>query len=62
MKDIERIVKGFPQPIINRIIGMPTYETLAEVKLEINANAASIHSELVNFQLGIQALTVPAPI
>ena len=44
MKDIESIFKDFPHPIINPVIGISTYETLSEVNLNLNANAASVHS------------------
>jgi len=54
----DTIVKDFPHPTIPPIIGIPTYATIAEVNLKLNANAAFIHSILGNGALGILALTV----
>src|SRR5687767_1227862 len=56
--DIDQTLENFPHPIINPIIGVPTYSTIAEINLKLNANAASIHSNLGNGALGLLALTV----
>ena len=40
------------------MIGIPSYETIAEVHIKLNSNAASVHSELGNGTLGLLALTV----
>ena len=37
---------------------MPTFSTIADTKLQLNANAESVHSNLGNGQLGLLALTV----
>ena len=58
MPDINKIVEGFPHPTITPIIGIPSYETLAEVHIKLNSNAASVHLELVNSALGLLSLTV----
>ena len=54
----ERILENFPHPIISRIVGQPNYETLAEVHLKLNTNAASIHENIGNGKLGLMFLTV----
>ena len=58
MPDIDKIVEGFPHPTINPIMGIPTYESISEVHIKLNSNAASVHSELGNGTLGLPALTV----
>jgi hypothetical protein len=55
---IEDYITGFPHPIINKIQGMPSYETIAEVQRDLNANAASIETTLGGGTLGYLALTV----
>ena len=62
MTDIERIVEGFSHLIINLIIIIPTYNTLAEINLRLDANEESVNSELGHFQLGLLALTFTASI
>ena len=54
----EKIVESFPHPTILPIIGQPNYETIAEVHLKLNANAASVHSHRGNGQLGLLYLTL----
>ena len=56
--DIDRIVEGFPHPTIPPTIGRPEYAQIAEVNLKLNANAASVQSELGNGALGVLSLTV----
>jgi hypothetical protein len=58
MTIIDKIVEGFPHPTIPPIVGIPTYEAIAELNLHLNANAASVQSNLGNGQLGLLALTV----
>ena len=58
MPDIDKIVEGFPHPTITPIIGIPTYESISEIHIKLNSNAASVHSELGNGALGLLALTV----
>jgi hypothetical protein len=48
----------FPFPTIDPIVGEPDYETIAELHKKINANAASVQSNLGNGRLGHLALTV----
>jgi hypothetical protein len=55
---IEDYISGFPHPIIHKIQGMPSYETIAEVQRYLNANAASIETTLGGGTLGYLALTV----
>jgi hypothetical protein len=55
---LDHIISGFPHPSIPPIIGTPTYETLANLQLHLNANAASVQSNLGDGQLGLLALTV----
>ena len=53
-----KVIESFPHPTIQPIVGQPTHETLTEVHLKLNTNAASIHSHLGNGQLGILFLTI----
>jgi hypothetical protein len=55
---LDRITESFPHPTIPPIVGQPTYETLSEVHLKLNTNAASVQSHLGNGQLGLLFLTV----
>ena len=54
----EKVVQSFPHPTIQPILGQPTYETLAEVHLKLNTNAASILLHRGNRQLGLLFLTI----
>jgi hypothetical protein len=54
----DTIVESFPHPTLMPIVGQPTYETLAELHLKLNTNAASIQSHLGNGLLGLLFLTV----
>ena len=40
-------------PTVNKIGGKPTYETIAEVHLKLNANSALVQSNLGDGQLGL---------
>ena len=55
---IEKIVQGFPHPTVVPINGVPTFETLAALNLQLNANAASVQSNLGDGLLGLLFLTV----
>jgi hypothetical protein len=55
---IDKLVENFPHPNITPIDGQPNYETLAELHVQLNSNAASVHSNLGNGQLGLLPLTV----
>ena len=36
----------FPKPDITRILGIPTYDALHQMQLELKTNALSVHSKL----------------
>ena len=55
---IEKIVYGFPFPKIDPIIGTPDYESIADIHLKLNLNAASVQSNLGCGTLGLLFLTV----
>ena len=55
---LKKVIDSFPHPTIQPIVGQPTYETLAEVHLKLNTNAASVHSHLGNGKLSLLFLTV----
>jgi hypothetical protein len=55
---VEAFIESFPHPIIPPIEELPTYETITDVPRLLNANSASIHSELEDGQLGHLALTI----
>jgi hypothetical protein len=55
---LSKIVDGFPYPTFPSIVGIPTYEALKDLQLALNANAASVRSNLGNGLLGLLALTV----
>ena len=54
----DKIVESFPYPTISPIIGQPGYDTIAEIHLQLNANAASVQSHLGNGALGLLYRTV----
>ena len=43
---INKIVDVFPFSTIQPIFGNPTYNTISEVNLKLNSNAASVQSTL----------------
>jgi hypothetical protein len=47
-----------PHPTIPPILGVPTYATIAELHLKLNANAASVYSSLGDGAHELLALTV----
>ena len=55
---IEKIVDRFPFPMIDPIIGTPDYDTIADIHLKLNSNAASLQSNLGCGTLGLLFLTV----
>ena len=55
---IENIVDGFLFPPIDPIIGTPDYESIADIHIKLNSNAASVHSNLGCGTLGLVFLTV----
>ena len=55
---IESIFDGFPFPTIDLIVGTPDYESIADIHLKLNLNAASVHYNLGCGTLGLLFLTV----
>ena len=55
---IDKIVDGFPFPMIPPIFWTPTYNTIAKVNLKLNSNVASVQSNLYCGTLGLLQLTV----
>ena len=55
---IDSIVEMFPHRSIDPIVGQMNYETLSEVHLKLNTNAASVHSYLGYGLLGLLYPTV----
>ena len=56
---IEKCVDGFLFPMVHPIIGTPDYESIADIYLKLNSNAASVQSNLGYGTLGLLFLTVP---
>jgi hypothetical protein len=56
--DAKKVVYGFPHPIIAPIVGVPTYESINALNLQLNANAASVQSNLGDGLLGLLYLTI----
>ena len=54
---IKKIVDGFPFPTIDPIIGTPDYESIADIHLKLNSNAALVQSKLGCGTLGLLFLT-----
>ena len=50
---IYKILDGFPFPAIAPIVGPPNFETISELHMKPNSNAASIQSNLGNGELGL---------
>ena len=55
---VDKTVENFPFPTILPIVGEPNYKTIAKVHLKLNANYASVQSNLGDGQLGLLFLTV----
>ena len=55
---IDAIIDAFPRPSLTPIDGLPTFVSIRNMQIELNANAASVHSNLGNGQLGLLYLTV----
>ena len=55
---IEKVVDGFPFLTINPIIGTQDYESITDIHLKLNSNAASVQSNLGCGTLGLLFLTV----
>ena len=58
----EKIIERFPYPTIKPIIGIPNYETITELLLQLNANAASVQTHLGGGNLCLLALTVTSEV
>ncbi len=57
--EMDPIAEVFPHPLLPPIIGIPIYESIAELHIQLNANAASVQSpNLGDGQLGLLPLTV----
>ena len=54
----DKIVDGFPFPMIPTIVETPTYNTIAYINLKLNSNSASVQSNLGCDTLGLLQLTV----
>ena len=52
------IMSSFPYHTIDPIIGLPTYQKKQELHAKLNANAASIYTNLCNGSHGLLRLTV----
>ena len=50
---LEKIVESFPHSTVSPIVGQPSYETIAEIQLKLNTNAASVYSHRGNGRLGL---------
>ena len=55
---VDSLIEIFPHPIISLIQGLPTYKAITDITRLLNANAASVHSELGGRALGHLALTI----
>ena len=55
---IDKIMDIFPFPTITPIVRSPTYETISELHMKLNSNAASMQSNLENDAIGLLYTTV----
>ena len=55
---LDKVVEFFPHPTVQPIVGQPSYETIAELQLKLNTNAASVYSNRGYGKLGLLYLTV----
>ena len=55
---VDKIVKNFPFPTILPIVGEPNYKAIAKVHFKLNANFASVQSNIGDRQLGLLYLRV----
>ena len=56
--ELEKIVESLPHPTVSPSVGQLSYETIAEIQLKLNTNAAYIYSHRGNGRLGLLFLTV----
>ena len=59
MSEPSAINEKFPHPTVTPHVGVPTYRALANIHIQLNANAAAVESPLGNGQLGHLFLTIP---
>ena len=59
---VKSLIKSFPHPSIPSIQGQPTYESITDVTRLLNANAASVQTDLGGGAHGHLVLTVSAAI
>jgi hypothetical protein len=57
---VDGMIDSFEHPILDQIVGQPTYESLSQLLKTINANAASVPCPLGNGQLGWLAIVLSA--
>ena len=57
-QDTDKITADFPHPTVDPILGLSTYATIKELHVQLNANAASIFTNLGDGQHGYFRLTV----
>ena len=55
---IEKTLDGFPFPTIDLIVETPDYESIVDIHLKINSNAAAVQYNIGCVTLGILFLTV----
>ena len=55
---IDTVVDSFPHPTLTAIEGIPSFATIRQIRVELNADASSIHSNLGDGQLELLFLTV----
>ena len=55
---IDNILDSFPFPTISPIVGPPNYETISELHMKLNSNAASVQSNLGDGKIGLLYITV----
>ena len=51
--EMDPIAEVFPHPLLPPIIGIPTYELIAELHIQLKGNAASVQSNLGDGQPGL---------
>ena len=55
---IDIIIESFPHTTINHVSRLPMHKFMSAARLQLNTNAASIHSHRRNFQLGLLFFTL----
>ena len=56
--DIDKTTAGFPHPTVDPIIGLPNYQSIKEMHVKLNANAASVYTNFGDGKHGLLRLTV----